>query len=178
MGFYYSFFPVYYEQMGASRTLIGISMFVSACSETPFLLYASRLFNKIKAKYIMLGSAAAMGLRWYLLHIITNIYAVLPTMLLHGLNFIVLSYAMATYVNKNIPKELKASGQAVNWVIALGLSRIFGSVAGGYFVDIFGIRQVFLYNSILVGVFIILFDTIFILQDKKHSFDSPQQTIN
>lgn len=169
MSFYYSFFGIYYEDMGAGRTLVGISMFISATSEVPFLLYASKLFKKIKSKYIMLGSAATICLRWYLLHIIGNIYAVLPTMLFHGLSFIILSYAMATYVNKNMPKALKASGQAVNWLIALGLSRITGSIIGGIFVDAYGIRQVFFYNSIFVGIFILIFGVVFLIPDKKNS---------
>ena len=177
MGFYYSFYPVYYEQLGAGRTLVGVSMFVSAVSETPFLLFSSRISRKFHAKYILLGSAAAICLRWLLIYLVSSPYALLPLMLLHGTTFIVLSYAMATYVNNNIPAVLKASGQAVNWIISLGLSRIIGSILGGILVDKYGIRQVFLFNSLFVAVLIAVFGTVLLIQKKRHSLNENNQEL-
>lgn len=177
MGFYYSFYPVYYEQLGAGRTLVGVSMFVSAVSETPFLLFSSRISRKFHAKYILLGSAAAICLRWLLIYLVSSPYALLPLMLLHGTTFIVMSYAMATYVNNNIPAVLKASGQAVNWIISLGLSRIAGSILGGILVDKYGIRQVFLFNSLFVAVLIAIYGTVLVLQKKRHSLNEGNQEL-
>jgi len=162
MGFYYSFFPVYFEQLGGGRTLMGVAYVIAALSETPFLLFASRIFSKIKTKYIMLLSSLAIGIRWLLFYVVEDVYMILPVMLLHGFTFIVLSYSMATYVNKEVPKELRTSGQGMNWVIQIGLSRIIGSVVGGLLVDIVGIRKVFLYDSIMVFITVIVFFIIFI----------------
>lgn len=178
MGFYYSFYPVYYEQLGASRTLIGASVFVSAISETPFLLFSSRISEKFHAKYILLGSTAATCLRWLLIYLVSNTYLLLLLMLLHGTTFVVLSYAMATYVNNNIPSVLKASGQAVNWIISLGLSRISGSILGGFLVDKYGIRQVFLLNFMFVALLIAIFVTILILQKKYRRLNEINQESN
>jgi PPP family 3-phenylpropionic acid transporter len=177
MGFYYSFYPVYYEQLGAGRTLVGVSMFVSAVSETPFLLFSSRISRKFHAKYILLGSAAVICLRWLLIYLVPSPYALLPLMLLHGTTFIVMSYAMATYVNNNIPAVLKASGQAVNWIISLGLSRIAGSILGGILVDKYGIRQVFLFNSLFVAVLIAIYGTVLLIQKKRHSLNENNQEL-
>jgi PPP family 3-phenylpropionic acid transporter len=167
MGFYYSFFPVYYEQLGASRSFIGISVFIAGCSEAPFLLFSSRLSNRFHPKYILLGSAITVSIRWLALHLVSSLYVLLPLMALHGLSYIVLSYAMATYVNNNVPAELRASGQAVNWLISMGLSRIIGSILGGLLVDRYGIRQVFMLNSVLVALFVVLFGLMLIFQNKR-----------
>jgi len=51
--------------------------------------------------------------------LINNIFAVLALQILHGFIFIVLAYSMATYINNEMPPELKASGQTVNSVIGL-----------------------------------------------------------
>jgi len=75
--------------------------------------------------------------------LINNIFAVLALQILHGFIFIVLAYSMATYINNEMPPELKASGQTVNSVIGLGISRIIGSTGGGVISDLIGIRQVF-----------------------------------
>ena len=88
-----------------------------------------------------------------------------------------MSYAMATYVNNNIPAVLKASGQAVNWIISLGLSRIAGSILGGILVDKYGIRQVFLFNSLFVAVLIAIYGTVLVLQKKRHSLNEGNQEL-
>jgi len=167
LGFYYSFFPVYYRQMGADNALVGWSMVISAMSELPFLLFASRIFKKIPVKYILLVSGSILALRWFLMYRITDVYAILPVMALHGLSFIVFLYSMATYISSSVPKELRASGQALNWLIILGISRISGSVIGGFLVDIAGIRKVFLYDSLFLLAGLMIFGTIFIAGDLR-----------
>ncbi len=162
MGFYYSFFPVYFEQLGGGRTLMGVAYVIAALSETPFLLFASRIFSKFNTKYVLLLSSLAIAIRWLLFYMVEDVYIILPVMLLHGFSFIVLSYFMAMYVNKEVPKELRTSGQGMNWVIQIGISRIAGSIAGGLLVDIMGIRKVFLYNSMMVFLTAIVFVIIFI----------------
>lgn len=98
---------------------------------------------------------------------IDNIYLVLVLQILHGFMFIVLAYSMATYINNEVPPELKASGQTVNSVIGLGISRIIGSTGGGAVSDLIGIRQVFFLNSVVVLVSIIVFASIFFIRSKN-----------
>ncbi|CAM3615450.1 MFS transporter [Marinicrinis lubricantis] len=161
LGFYYAFFPVYFKDLGGDSSLLGWSMVISSLSEIPFLLFAGRIFKRIKIPYIFLGAAVATTLRWYLFYAIQSPEWLLPVQILHGLIFIVISVTMATFINKEVPDELKASGQTFNGLLSLGVARIIGSFVGGITSESFGMRNVFLYNALMILVCIVIFSIIF-----------------
>jgi PPP family 3-phenylpropionic acid transporter len=152
LGYYYSFFPVYFKSMGADNVLLGWSMLISAASEIPFLLFAARILKRIRITHILFVSSIATALRWFAFSFTDNPYWVLPAQVLHGLIFIVLSVTMAIYINQEVPKELKASGQTLNGLLSTGVARIIGSFAGGFASEAFGMKEMFFYNGwIAVG---------------------------
>ncbi|MFC5650991.1 MFS transporter [Paenibacillus solisilvae] len=161
LGYYYAFFPLYFKEMGGDSTWLGWSMVISSLSEIPFLLLSQKIFKRIKIPHILLGAGAAAALRWYLFSAIHNPYWILPVQALHGLIFIVLSVTMATIINKEVPSELKASGQTFNGLLSLGVARIIGSIAGGAASEAFGMRNVFYYNFIAALVCIVIFSAVF-----------------
>lgn len=162
LGFYYTYFPLYFKQLGGSSSFLGWVYFISAVSEVPFLLYADRILKKIGTRYALLGATLIAAIRWLLIFLVTKPYVFLPLQLLHGLIFIVLYYSMATYINEEVPKELKASGQTINNLIGMGISRIMGSLLGGFLSDIYGIKTMFLYNSILAFATVLVFGYVFL----------------
>jgi MFS transporter, PPP family, 3-phenylpropionic acid transporter len=157
LGYYYTFFSIYYQQLGAAKTLIGWSNFVAAMSETPFLLFSHVLLKKIKTSNALIIAGSAAALRWLLLGLTVNTYSILVFQLLHGLINIVVTVSLAMYINEFVPDELKASGQALNGLICTGIARIVGSLLGGYFSDVFGIQNMFIYNSIFVFTTVLMF---------------------
>jgi MFS transporter, PPP family, 3-phenylpropionic acid transporter len=161
LGYYYSFFPVFYHEMGASNAMLGWAMVASSISEIPFLLFADRLLERFQVGYVLLASACFAAIRWFLYFFVHNPYMILPIQLLHGLIFIVISVSLATYINREVPDELKASGQTLNGLLGLGVARIVGSYFGGVASQHFGMRNLFLYNSILLFASILVFLVIF-----------------
>ncbi|WP_028559373.1 MFS transporter [Paenibacillus pinihumi] len=157
LGYYYAFFPMYFNDLGGNNLLLGWSMVISSLSEVPFLLFANRIFQRVKVHYILLVAAVATVIRWYLFSVIDSPYWALPVQALHGLIFIVLTVTMAYYINQNVPKELKASGQTLNGLLTLGAARIIGSFAGGIATHQFGMRKVFMYNSVIAVVCTVVF---------------------
>lgn len=147
LGYYYTFFPVYFYNMGGSSFLLGWSMVISAVSEIPFLLYSGRIMKRIRVTHILLVAAIATALRWFAFSLTDNPYWVLPAQVLHGLIFIVLSVTMAMYINQEVPKELKASGQTLNALLTAGVARIAGSFFGGIASESFGMKNIFFYNG-------------------------------
>ena len=170
LGFYNSFFPVYYKSLGAGNRLLGLAMLMAALSETPFLLLSNKIVDKLSIKTTLLISSFIMSLRWFITYSVQNTYLMLLVNLLHGSSFIVFSYCTATYINRNIPKELKVSGQTMNGLIGMGFGRIIGSMAGGFLSDAFGIRKVFLINSVFTFIIFIVFYFIF----KFFKFESKE----
>lgn len=147
LGYYYSFFPIYFRELGADNVMIGWSMVISSLSEIPFLLFANRLMERVRLTHILLISSFAAALRWICFSFTENPYWVLPAQALHGLIFIVLTVTMAMYINREVPKELKASGQTLNGLLSLGVARIIGSFFGGFASEAYGMRSVFLFNA-------------------------------
>ena len=75
---------------------------------------------------------------------------VLPVQALHGIRSSSSSPSRCPYyINREVPLELRASGQTLNGLINLGAARIIGSYAGGYASQALGLKNVFLYSSIL-----------------------------
>ncbi|WP_123039688.1 MFS transporter [Cohnella candidum] len=169
LGYYYTFFPLYFADMGGSNALLGWSMVISSLSEIPFLLAANRLFRRFGVHHILLGAGAASTLRWLLFSVIQDPLWALPVQLLHGLIFIVLSVTMATVINREAPDELKASGQTLNALLSLGLARIIGSFAGGWASEAFGMSRVFLFNAVVAVVCVVTFAAVF-RERKKDTF--------
>ncbi|ADU74123.1 PPP family 3-phenylpropionic acid transporter [Acetivibrio thermocellus AD2] len=167
MGFYNTFFPIYYKNMGADNTILGLAVFIGSASEIIFLVFGDRIIKRLGIKFTLFGAAVVAVVRWASLGLINNIFAVLALQILHGFIFIVLAYSMATYINNEMPPELKASGQTVNSVIGLGISRIIGSTGGGVISDLIGIRQVFFLNSVIVLASIVIFGAIFLVRRQK-----------
>lgn len=162
-GFYYSFFAIHYIQLGADNGLLGVSMLISAVSEIPFLLFADVIVKKLGINITLICSAFIISIRWMLIHFVTDINMILLVNAMHGLSFVVFSYCMAIFINNNVPKELKASGQAMNTLLCIGIARMIGSSVGGIVSDITGIRQAFLFNALVGFIAVLGFGFILIL---------------
>ncbi|TBL77902.1 MFS transporter [Paenibacillus thalictri] len=169
LGYYYSFFPLYFKEMGGDNALLGWSMLISSLSEIPFLLFSHKLLKKIPIQYILLGAGAVTCLRWVALYYIHNPYAAISTQILHGLMFIVLTVSLATYVNREVPRELKASGQTLNGLINQGIARIIGSFFGGFASEWLGMRNMFLLNALIALGCIIVFAVIIFKRERPAS---------
>lgn len=160
LGYYYTFFSLYYQQLGASKTLIGWSNFIAAMSETPFLLFSHVILKRITAKQALITAGSAAALRWLLLGLSVNPYNILIFQVLHGFTNIVIMVSLAMYINEFVPEELKSSGQALNGLVCTGIARIIGSLFGGYLSDIFSTRTMFLYNSAFIFTAVLTFTII------------------
>ncbi|WP_407083045.1 MFS transporter [Paenibacillus aurantius] len=177
LGYYYSFFPLYFKEMGGAPSWLGWSMVISSLSEVPFLLLSRRIFARIPVPFILLGAGAAAALRWYFFSVIGNPYWTLPVQVLHGAIFIVLSVTMATVINREVPNELKASGQTLNGLLSLGAARIIGSFSGGLASEAFGMRRVFSFHFGLSLLCVAGFAVLFLLQHRREQSTAETGTL-
>jgi PPP family 3-phenylpropionic acid transporter len=152
LGYYYTFFPVYYPSIGGNSVLLGWAMLISSLSEIPFLVYSRRIMKRLSLTVLLTLVGVAAMLRWALFYWVMNPYHILAVQLLHGFMFIVLTVTMATYINREVPKELKASGQTLNGLLNLGGARIIGSFFGGFASAAYGMRNVFMANAGIVAL--------------------------
>ena len=164
--FYNYFFSIYYKQAGADDFMVGFAIFLATMSEVVFLVFADRIIKFLNIKILLLISAALTATRWLSLYYFSNIYIILIVQILYGFTFIVFMFTSTCYVNTNVKKELKASGQTINMLISMGISPVIGSIVGGRLSDMLGIRQVFLCSSLLIVIATIIFVIIFAVKER------------
>jgi len=159
LGYFYSFFSIHFTSLpGGTSGLLGLAYFISASSETPFLLLSDKLFDKLGAGRLMCISALTMLVRWTVLASCTNVAVVLVSQLLHGWGFIVMTVSMAKYINAVVPDALKSSGQMLISIGGYGIARTFGILGGGLLSDVMGgTRQGFILTAVIAGLALILF---------------------
>ena len=108
--FYNSFFSVYFINLGGSRDQVGYLLAAMAVSELPFLLWAEKILEKLGLRWTLVASVVVMIFRFAALALIQAPFWLYPISLLNGLTFIVFAYSLATYIAKNVRKELRATG--------------------------------------------------------------------
>jgi MFS transporter, PPP family, 3-phenylpropionic acid transporter len=167
LGYYSNFFSIYFKELGGNNSLLGVYWFISAIIEVPFLLLADRIVRKLTVRGTLVLAALVMAVRWLLLFLLHDVYAVMATGLMHGFSFIVIIYCMATFINREMPPELKSSGQSFFALLGGGLPRILASVIGGIANDNIGIRKVFLICAVINMLVVIIIGGLLFLRKKK-----------
>lgn len=161
---YYSYYPIYFTTIGGDSSTVGILMFVTAASEIPFWLIAGRLTERFGYKRMMIIAALVTGLRWTLLSTAMNPTTAILINLTHGFCFVTLNFCIVTYINQNVPKELRATGQSMNNMVTTILSRVIGGVLIGYLSDLFGVPAMLRFVGIAAfaaaGIFTVCYNMI------------------
>ena len=155
MGFY-SFYPLYFTANVAGKEWFGVLLFTTAMSELPFWIFSGKLTRRFGYERMVLVSVAVVGFRWFMLFFMTNLPLLIIVNLLHGFSYVTICYCIVNYLNEEIPKELRATGQTLNNLSAMIISRIIGGAVFGALSDVFGINVMFLFLSALsfAGAFI------------------------
>ena len=171
---YYSFFSNYFtETAGGSKAQLGIAVFLASFCQIPFMLRAGRAIRRFGTMPLLVFATFVMALRWVLTGLVHNPYGLIAVNCMHGMSFIVFQLCITIYISENVPAELRATGQAVNAMITIGLSRIIGSMVGGFFIGLVGESPVFIACGIIncAAAFAILFLT-FLKQAREKRSDA------
>lgn len=139
---YESFLAVTMRQLGASDSLIGLALLISASSEIPILFLLGKYGHKLKELPLLIFASIMYGLRLWLLSQIDDPRWIVATQAMHSVSFGVYFSTALRYISQLIPDEFRASGQAVYTVIWTGLAGLISGVLGGLIYEQFG-RVVF-----------------------------------
>jgi PPP family 3-phenylpropionic acid transporter len=123
-------FP-FLASLGASNTLLGSSLTITAVSEAPFFFFTSALLQKISLRTALIAVCAGYAVRFLYYSVIIDPLLTLPAELLHGVTF-ALGWAAATqYVTTLLPPELSSTAQGLLSATQWGLGSALGSFGGG-----------------------------------------------
>lgn len=150
--FYYSFFSVYFisEEVGGTTGLFGICNALASVAEFPAVLLVARYIKKHGIERVMLFAMTFLALRWFLIGLVPNPYALIVINLLHGLSYAVTALCVVLYINERIRPEFRASAQGFNTMLVYGLTRVIASLCGGYLSAAFSTSSIFIVLGIIV----------------------------
>jgi PPP family 3-phenylpropionic acid transporter len=157
LGFFFAFNSIYSQQIGISTHLIGLGVMVGSFSQFPFMIFFDRLYRKFGIVKILIFSGVVHAVRWLLYATLLSSKTIILLWLLHGGTYVLFYLCLAEYINQNVVKELKASGQMMNSIITMGLSKIIGGLLGGLCASLFGIRLTFAFSAVVCFVTIAAF---------------------
>lgn len=128
---YEGFLAVTMRQLGASDSLVGLSLLVSASSEIPILFLLGKYGHKFKELPLLVIASLMYGLRLWLMGEIEDPRWFIATQAMHSVSFGIYFSTALRYISHLIPDEYRSSGQAVYTVIWTGLAGLISGVFGG-----------------------------------------------
>eukprot|EP00045_Choanoeca_perplexa_P005837 m.48812 g.48812 ORF g.48812 m.48812 type:complete len:427 (-) comp13323_c0_seq1:164-1444(-) len=138
-----AFLFIYLQDMGASDTLLGVSLAVTTVSEMPFFFYSGPLLRRLGAVSVCLLALLAYSARLGYYSLLHEPWYVLPAELLHGLTFGLSWAAMASHSAVLAPPGYTSTTQGLASALFFGLGFGSGALAGGFIAQQVGFRTLF-----------------------------------
>jgi PPP family 3-phenylpropionic acid transporter len=155
MGAYYSFFSLYLQDSfrgtaaGFAGSGVSLMWALGAVAEIAPLWLSGRLIARWGLRLVLLVSLAAISLRLSLFVLAPTLGLIALAQLLHAFTFGTFHPAAVAYVNTKIPAEHRGLGMAIYTAVGIGLASFSASVAGGYVVEAFGYRALFVSYAVI-----------------------------
>jgi len=154
---FYNYYPLYFVSIGGTSSLLGTMLFATAISEIPFWFFSGKLIKRFGYERMMALSVCVVGLRWFVLFLTKSPYIAILVNMTHGFSFVTLNYSLVTYIDSNVPRELRATGQTMIAMLSTIFSRVIGGLFVGIFSDIFGINRIFLFAFVFSFISVVVF---------------------
>jgi MFS transporter, PPP family, 3-phenylpropionic acid transporter len=155
---YYSFFSIFLEERGYSKTLIGILWSVGVVCEIVMFAFMPKLIGRFSLKQILLTSLLLAVLRFAMIGMGTSsLWMLLIAQTLHAATFGSFHVATVAIVHQYFRGKHQAKGQAIYSSVAYGLGGTIGGVSGGYALQYLGGETTFILTAIypMIGFLVV-----------------------
>ena len=132
-GPYYTFYSIYLEEHGYSRTLIGQLWALGVIAEVVIFLFMHRFLPHFGLRFVLILSLILSTLRWLLIGFFPDILPILLfAQLLHAASFGTFHAAAIAWVHQHFVGKNQARGQALYSSVGFGAGGVLGSLLSGY----------------------------------------------
>ena len=138
-----NFLFLYLSDLGASKSLMGWSLFVATLSEIPIFFFSSRLLQRYGAPGVLMIALGANVIRLAAYALMPAAWVVLPIHLLHGFAFSAMWVAGVSYAGDLAPAGMGATAQGLFSGVNMGLGAAAGALMGGFLYDTAGPHAMF-----------------------------------
>jgi PPP family 3-phenylpropionic acid transporter len=145
----YVFYSLYLEQMGYSKTVIGLMWALGVICEIVFFFYQAPIFRRFGVERLMVASLVLAFFRFLIIgYGAASILLLLVAQVLHAATFGVHHSASIATLQRWFSGPLQARGQALFISISYGMGGTLGGLILSACWDTFGARTVYLVAAI------------------------------
>ncbi|MEE9358184.1 MFS transporter [Candidatus Vondammii sp. HM_W22] len=135
-GVYYGFYSIYMEEIGYSKTVIGLLWALGVVAEVIVFLFMHRLLKRYGAKRVMMASLVLAAVRWLLIgHFAQFIEFLILAQILHAATFGTFHAAAIHLVHRFFTGRHQGRGQALYSSLSFGLGGSVGTLSSGFLWD-------------------------------------------
>lgn len=146
-GAYYSFFSIYMEELGYTRTMIGLLWSIGVVAEVVIFIVMHSLLLSFGVRAILIASLLLAAVRWMLIgSFADNLWLLVLAQCLHAFTFGTFHAAAIDTIRRLFKPGIQGGGQALYGAISFGIGGAAGSyLAGIYWVEgaplVFGVAS-------------------------------------
>jgi PPP family 3-phenylpropionic acid transporter len=155
-----TFFPIYMQQIGASRQVTGAALSLQGICEIPVYLSAAWIINKVGLRKALVVALLVMAARCAAYAVVGQPAVAVALQVVHG-SFSLFLVCCIQYVNEIVPPQWRATGQALFWAAQFGVGAIIGNTVAGTLYDrvglspMFAVCGAFMVCSAIAAVFVV-----------------------
>ena len=150
-----SYFGIYFNDIGGSMALLGVTIFLMTLSEVPFMGVSTKLINKKGVEFAVTLSIFFLTLRWLLYFLFPTPYVVTGSFLIQGAS-VGLFFATANLFVRSIVDK-STLGTAITIFMAAGsLGGMFFQYISGILIDKYSSVYIYIFFALLTFVALIL----------------------
>jgi PPP family 3-phenylpropionic acid transporter len=146
-GAYYGFFSIHLENLGYSRTFIGLAWAVASLAEILVMIKSEVIFKRYALEKVLVFSFTVAALRWILLYFARTPALILSSQALHAVTYGTFHIASILCIDRLAPKQAKTVGQAVNNAVQYGLGLMVGFFINGFLYERIGSAALFMMSA-------------------------------
>ena len=142
---FYTFFSIYLESYGYSKTYIGVLWSVGVVFEIGIFLIGYRLLRYYRLAHLLTFTFAVASARWFMLaEYPENGAILLLSQILHALTYGLYHSIMIQFIDRFFQGRYQIRGQALYTSVSFGIGGAAGSIVSGYVWSSFGGNFLFL----------------------------------
>ncbi|HUW13541.1 MAG TPA: MFS transporter [Anaerolineae bacterium] len=145
----FSFFPLYMDELGASRSLIGLASVPLGLVELPFFFWAAAIVKRWGHTKTIAITFMFIAARAFLFSVIRDPVLAAVAQVLHA-PFSLFVLASVDFVNLEVPQEWRATGQTLLSAIGVSAGGILGNAIAGFLYDSVGTQLMFRVSGFLM----------------------------
>ena len=148
---FHTFFSIYLEDYGYSKTQIGWLWAWGAIAEIFVFVYAHHLLARCNLQKVLVFVFLTTAVRWWLVATYPeSITLLILAQSLHAISFGLYHSTMSQIINQHFVGRNQVKGQALYSSFTFGLGGAIGSISCGFLWLHLGGEQVFLYSGVLM----------------------------